>query len=276
MGLTFFKRISLFNARVSPIQISWLASCNTNGIDNIDYMIADHHVITKEEEKFYPEKVLKLSDVWNAHCGFDLERKAYQSPCEKNNFFTFGSLNNFHKISNEVLEAWCKILQKCKNSKLILKSSSFNCNIEQLKNKFQKFGVVNQINFLDVRRYPHKKDHMNVYQSIDLALDTFPYNGVTTTFEALWMGVPVLVLKGFNFNSKCGFSIIKNSNHTSLISDNIDEYIEKAIYFYENREEFIKFKKDLFNNILRTPLFDTKRFSKNFSSLLLNLKKNYK
>ena len=99
---------------------------------------------------------------------------------------------------------------------------------------------------------------------------------MTTTFEALWMGVPVLVLKGFNFNSKCGYSIIKNSNHTSLISDNIDEYIEKAIYFYENREEFIEFKKDLFNNILRTPLFDTKSFSKSFSNLLLNLKKNYK
>ena len=276
MGSTFFQRISIFNARVSPIQVSWLASCNTNGIDNIDYMIADHNVITKDEEKFYPEKILKMTDIWNAHCGYDLERKQYQSPCEKNDFFTFGSLNNFHKISDEVLEAWCKILQKCKNSKLILKSSSFDYNIEQLNNKFQKFGVENKINFLDVRKYPYKKDHMNVYKSIDLALDTFPYNGVTTTFEALWMGVPVLVLKGFNFNSKCGFSIIKNSNYTNLITDNIDRYVEKAIYFYENREEFIKFKQDLFNNILKTPLFNTKKFSKNFSNLLLNLKKNYK
>ena len=276
MGLTFFKRISLFNARVSPIQISWLATCNTNGITNIDYMIADHHVITKEEEKFYPEKIVKLPDIWNVHCGYDLERKPYQFPCEKNDFFTFGSLNNFHKISNEVLEAWCKILQKCKNSKLILKSSSFDCNIEQLNNKFHKFGVGDKVNFLDVRRYPHKKDHMNVYKSIDLALDTFPYNGVTTTFEALWMGVPVLILKGFNFNSKCGFSIIKNSNYTNLISYDIDEYIERAIYFYENREEFVRFKKDLFNNILNSPLFDTKKFSQNFGSLLLNLKKNYK
>lgn len=276
MGLTSFKRISLFNARVSPIQISWLATCNTNGIDNIDYMIADNHVITKDEEKFYPEKILKLPDIWNVHCGYDLERKPYQFPCEKNDFFTFGSLNNFQKISNEVLEAWCKILQKCKNSKLILKSSSFDCNIEQLNNKFHKFGVGDKVNFLDVRRYPKKKDHMNVYKSIDLALDTFPYNGVTTTFEALWMGVPVLVFKGFNFNSKCGFSIIQNSNYTNLISYDIDEYIKKAIYFYENREEFVRFKKDLFNNILNTPLFNTRNFSQNFSNLLLNLKKNYK
>ena len=60
MGVTFFERISLFNARISPIQISWLASCNTNGIENIDYMIADHNVITKDEERLYPEKILKL------------------------------------------------------------------------------------------------------------------------------------------------------------------------------------------------------------------------
>ena len=70
------------------------------------------------------------------------------------------------------------------------------------------------------------------------SLDTFPYNGVTTTFESLWMGVPVIVLKGFNFNSRCGYSIIKNTNFEMFISKDIDDYVKKAIYFYENREEF--------------------------------------
>ena len=83
MGVTFFERISLFGARISPIQISWLASCNTNGIENIDYLIADHNVITKDEENLYPEKILKLPEIWNAHCGYDLDRKPYQFPFEK-------------------------------------------------------------------------------------------------------------------------------------------------------------------------------------------------
>ena len=277
MGVTFFERISLFNARISPIQISWLASCNTNGIENIDYMIADHNVITKDEERLYPEKILKLPNIWNAHCGYDLDRKPYQFPFEKNDYFTFGSLNNFHKISDEVFEAWGEILQKCKNSKLILKSSSFDCNLDKIKTKFQKFGVENKVNLLDVRKFASKEDHINVYKTIDLALDTFPYNGVTTTFESLWMGVPVLILKGFNFNSKCGYSIIKNSTFTNLISNSIEDYTEKAIHFYENRDEFLKLKNELFNNILKTPLFDTKKFSRHFSNSLLSLKiKNYK
>ena len=157
MGVTFFERISLFSARISPIQISWLASCNTNGIENIDYMIADHNVITKDEENLYPEKILKLPEIWNAHCGYDLDRKPYQFPCKKNDYFTFGSLNNFHKISDEVLEAWGEILQKCKNSKLILKSSSFDCNLDKLKTKFQKFGVENKVNLLDVRKFIVKR-----------------------------------------------------------------------------------------------------------------------
>lgn len=273
MGVTFFERISLFGARISPIQISWLASCNTNGIENIDYLIADHNVITKYEENLYPEKILKLPEIWNAHCGYDLDRKPYQFPFEKNDYFTFGSLNNFHKISDEVFEAWGEILQKCKNSKLILKSSSFDCNFDKIKAKFQKLGVEDKVNLLDLRKFAHKEDHINVYKTIDLALDTFPYNGVTTTFESLWMGVPVLTLKGFNFNSKCGYSIIKNSKFTNLISISVEDYIKKAIYFYNNRDEFSKLKNELFNNILKSSLFDTKKFSKNFSDLLLSLKK---
>ena len=96
-----------------------------------------------------------------------------------------------------------------------------------------------------------------MYNDIDLALDTFPYNGVTTTFEALWMGVPVLVLKGFNFNSKCGFSIIKNSSFTDLISNDLDEYMKRLFIFIIIEKNFTV-KKELFNNILSTPLFDTK------------------
>ena len=154
-----------------------------------------------------------------------------------------------------------------------MKSSSFDYNLDKIKTKFQKFGVENKVNLLDVRKFADKEDHLNVYKTIDLALDTFPYNGVTTTFESLWMGVPVLILKGFNFNSKCGYSIIKNSTFTNLISNSIEDYTEKAIHFYENRDEFLKLKNELFNNILKTPLFDTKKFSRHFSNSLLSLKK---
>ena len=278
MGLTFIDRLSIFNSRVSPVQISWLATCNTNGLANIDYLIADENVIPKEEEHFYPEKIIKVSDIWNAHCGFEFERKKNKPPSENNEYFTFGSLNSFHKISEKTIEAWSEILLKCKNSKLLLKSSTFNCNQEKIRDKFDKFGVADKIVLDDARNYPYKDGHLNVYNKIDIAFDTFPYNGVTTTFEALWMGVPVIVLKGFNFNSKCGYSIIKNSNLHELIANSMQEYVEKSVYYYENRNEFLNLRNNIFDNILSTPLFQTKKFAKDFSQTMLRVinKSNYK
>ena len=110
-----------------------------------------------------------------------------------------------------------------------------------------------------------------MYKEIDLALDTFPYNGVTTTFEALWMNVPVLVLKGFNFNSRCGESIIKNSKLDYFIAKNKSEYIEKALYLSKNKEVIIKFRKQIYETILSSPLFESKRFSVNLQNSLLKL-----
>ena len=273
MGFTFPKRLAIFNSRVAPVQISWLATCNTVGFQDIDYLIADKNVINSDEEKFYPEKILKMPNIWNSHCGYDYDRKFYNSPCEDKDIFTFGSLNNFHKISDEIIEAWSQILKKTEKSKLILKSSSSNCNINIIREKFKKLGLDEKIKILDQKKFPYKQDHLNVYKDIDLALDTFPYNGVTTTFESLWMGVPVIVLKGLNFNSRCGYSIMKNSEFEEFISKDIDEYIKKAVYFYENREEFLDLKSKLFENILSTGLFDTKKFSEIFQKSLIDIHK---
>lgn len=270
MGFTSGNRIQIFNSRIAPIQISWLATCNTVGLKNIDYLIADKNVISEDEENWYPEKIIKMPDIWNVHSGMDFDRKFNKSPVIKNDFFTFGSFNNFHKISDEVIETWSKILQKNDRAKLVLKSSSF-CNNEVLKEKFKKFGVDQRVEILSKKNYPFKKDHLEVYNNIDLALDTFPYNGVTTTFEALWMGVPVLVLKGFNFNSKCGYSIMKNGNLDELIANNFEEYIELAVTLSENKEKFLEIRKKIFENILLTSLFDSKKFSKNFGKKLLEV-----
>ena len=271
MGFTSSDRIQIFNSRIAPIQISWLATCNTVGLKNIDYLIADKNVISEDEESWYPEKIIKMPDIWNVHSGMDFDRKFNESPVVKNDFFTFGSFNNFHKISDEVIETWSKILQKNDRAKLLLKSSSFGNHDKKLKEKFKKYGVDQRVEILSKANYPFKKDHLEVYKNIDLALDTFPYNGVTTTFEALWMGVPVLVLKGFNFNSKCGFSIMKNGNLDELIANNFEEYIELAVTLSENKEKFLEIRKKIFENILSTSLFDSKKFSKDFGKKLLEV-----
>jgi len=106
------------------------------------------------------------------------------------------------------------------------------------------------------------------YQEADIALDTFPYTGVTTSFEALWMNVPVLTMKGFNANSRCGESINLNANMEFFIAKNKEEYIEKAIYISRNLEKLDHYRDKLFHEILSSSLFDTNKFADEFLNKL--------
>ena len=270
-GLTSSKRIEIFKSRVSPVQVSWLAYCNTIGFKNIDYLIADNNLI-KSEENHYSEKIIKLKDIWNAHSGFDFKRDFSETPAKKNNYITYGSFNNFLKISDETVNVWSEILKKSQNSKLILKSSN-NCFPKRIIDIFKKNGVLNSIEFYNRVDYPSINEHLNLYRKIDIALDTFPFNGVTTSFEALWCGIPVLTMSGYNFNSRCGSSILKNANLDQLISKKPEDYIVKALELSNNIDKLSILRRDIFDRILNTPLFDTKKFASNFGSSLLEIYK---
>lgn len=269
MGLTSTNRIALFKNRLAQLQILWLGYNNTSGLSQMDYFIADTNLIKKNEINLYSEKILFLPSIWNCHSGFELQRKEYPTPMIENKFITFGSFNDFNKISDDVVETWSKILIKINNSKLILKSSDTHSN-NTLKRKFKKSGVLNSIIFMS--RKEIFEDHLNEYKKIDIALDTFPYNGVTTSFEAIWMCVPLLTLKGFNPNSRSGESINKNLNMNYFIANNKQEYVSKAIDLFNNFEKIIDAKKYLFNKALDSNLFNSKKFSKEFFE---NLEKIY-
>lgn len=270
MGFTNPYRLEIFKSRISPIQVSWLAYCNTLGFETIDYIIADNNLILKNEEKLYSEKIVRLPNIWSSHSGFTFEREFLDQPCKKEQIFTFGSFNNFKKISDETVDAWSSILQNVSNSRLILKSSTF-CNVSLLLKKFEKNGVKHKIEIFEKENFLKKKDHLDLYKKIDLALDTFPYNGVTTTFEALWMGVPTIVLKGYNFNSRCGESIIVNTGIDYLVAPNIKDYIKRASLLSQDKKKLNKIRKLLFDQVLSTPLFNAQGFAKNFGDLFFKL-----
>ena len=272
MGLSSLNRLSLFKNRLAPIQVLWLGYNNTSGLSQMDYLIADPNLIKKNEVKFYSEKILFLPNIWNCHSGFSILRKENPAPLIKNKHITFGSFNNTNKISDEVVSVWSNILKSTNNSRLIIKSSHVYSD-EILKEKFEKNKVLNQIIFLD--RKSSFKEHIDEYKKIDLALDTFPYNGVTTSFEAIWMGVPILTLKGFNPNSRAGESINKNLNMNYLIADNKDEYLLKAIELSKNFEKVIEIRKNIFDKALKSNLFNDKKFSKEFYESLEKIYLNH-
>ena len=264
-GFSSNHRLALFKNRLAPIQILWCGYTNTIGLKEMDYLIVDKNLIKPAEENLYNEKVIYLPSIWNCHSGYKYDRKENDTPSKKNQFITFGSFNNFKKINDEVIEVWSQILKKVKNSRLMLKTSVATSQ-ELYEEKFNKLGVLSSITFLKYNK--NFDDHLNEYKKIDIALDTFPWNGVTTSFEAIWMNVPVIVMDGYNFNSRCGSSINKNLNLTSLIGKNKEDYVNKAVSLAQNRQMLLNIRKDLFKNALKSPLFDQSKFSKDFFSSL--------
>ena len=262
MGYTSRNRIELFKNRMAKKQAIWMGYCNTTGVKNMDYIITDPNLIYENEKNLYSEEVIYLPEIWNCHSGFNFKRKENPPPIIKNNFITFGSFNNPAKMNETVIDCWANILKNIKNSKLIIKCANKERKLDRIEKLFKTRGVLDSVIFYT--RIDKVEDHLNLYKEIDIALDTFPYNGVTTSFEAIWMGVPVLTMAGYNFNSRCGESINKNLNMEYLIAQNEDEYVTKAVELNSDLDKYYEIRKKIFKNSENSPLFNRDSFSKNF------------
>ncbi|MDC0393194.1 peptide transporter [Candidatus Pelagibacter sp.] len=273
-GYTQGNRINIFKARSAPIQISWLGYCNSLGLENIDYLIADPYLIPENEYSLYTEKIIEMPKIWNA---LAVPKKIPNVSLENFNSasFDFGCLNNFQKISDRTVEIWSLIMNKTK-ANLVLKSSTVS-NDDLSKNlirKFEKHKV--DIKRLKIfQRVKGQNQHLEFYNKFHMSLDTFPYPGVTTSFESVLMGKPFLTLAGNNFNSRCGKSINLNLGLEEFIAKSEDEYIEKALYFYRNPGYLFEIVKNLRTKALASSLFDTSTFTKSFTSILQNIYKNH-
>ena len=268
-GFTSGNRFEVIARRCAKVQIEWLGYNNTLGIKNLDYLIADKNLINENEFDLYKEKILFLPKIWNVFAPPEILPDIELEEKNNNTIFTFCSFNNYQKISNRTVNVWSQIL-KHTNSQLLLKTSHAG-DIDDLKNnildKFINNGVSrDQIIFLKREKEIH--NHLKLYNKANIALDTFPYPGVTTSFEAIMMGVPVLTMKGFNMNSRCGESINKNIKMDHLIADNDEDYVKKAISFTKEKNNFEIYGQPLREKALSSPLFDAETFVKDFENLL--------
>ena len=266
MGYTSRNRIELYKTRLARKQIIWMGYCNTSGLKNMDYIITDPNLILKDEKKYYTEEILYLPEIWNCHSGLDFKRSENPAPFLKNNYLTFGSFNNPAKINENVVNCWSDILKKVEGSKMIIKCANRRRKLDRIEEIFKLNGVLDSVTFHT--RIDKVEDHLNLYKKIDIALDTFPYNGVTTSFEAIWMGVPVITMSGYNFNSRCGVSINRNLKMENLIASDEKDYVSKVIDLSKNTKKFLDLRKSIFVDALKSPLFDQERFSKSFFKVL--------
>lgn len=275
-GHTVYNRLIVFSYKPAPIQISWLGYFNTTGLPEIDYFIGDPYLSPTCENHHFTENIWNLPDSWlclNPPKEIILISKL---PALNNGYITFGCFGNLTKINNTVIKVWTEILNRVSNSKLFLKSKQFNdpIIINKIEKEFYFYGITKERLILES---PSSRDeYFDSYNKIDIVLDTFPYSGGTTSIDAIWMGVPVLTLKGDRFLSHLGESIAYNSGQENWIAKDQKDYINKAIAFSSNLKYLSELRYRLRNLVLKTPLFDTKRFANNFGNMLITMSKRIK
>ncbi len=247
MGYTDKNRSFIFTDRIAPIQINYLGYPGTLGSKSYEYIIGDKIIIGKKEERFYTEKVLRLKHFFPPNtCVKDISkektyfRKDFLIP---DNAFVFTCFNSNKKITQNEFNIWMNLLHKINDSILWLNKSN-NISEINLKREALKRNIDPERLFF-AERLKNKEQHLARYLISDLGLDTFNYNGHTTTSDALWTGLPVLTKIGKSFPSRVSASIIKSFELDELIASTEKEYEDKALFLARNRNEISKIKDKL-------------------------------
>ncbi|WPC41072.1 hypothetical protein [Clostridium sp. JS66] len=271
------NRLDVFAKRAAPIQVTWIGYPNTTGLKNMDYRITDNYADPEGlTDEYYSEKLIRMSKTFLCYSAAQCPDINKDIAAFRNKRITFGCFNNMAKITEDIIRIWCDILKKVDKSVLMLKNTAFLDDeiISYTKNRFLRYGVKeDQLNFIE--RDIKEKDHMNRYNDVDIALDTYPYNGTTTTCEAMYMGVPVITLAGKRHASRVGVSLLTNVGLSELIAYNEKEYIEKAVYLANDVENLKKIKLNLRNNMKESLLMQGDKFTRELEKMYRALWKNY-
>ena len=275
-GYSNQTRLPLFKQKVSPLQISWAGWLETTGLKEIDYIVGDPIVTPEEHKNFYVEKILQLPNIWCHLSTSDIKQiNTSHTPALINNYITFGCFNNMHKINNKVIEAWSEILHLVLNSKILIKNFQVNNSLykKRIINEFKKNNILDDRLIFEEDSIRDKL--LLSYNNIDIALDTFPYTGGTTSLETAWMCVPLLTIKGESFISRCGASINTNLNQDHWTANNIKQYIQLAKEYASDYKKLDINRSYLRNNSRKSAIFNSKLFSKNFAKALRKIWLDY-
>jgi len=228
-GHTANNRLSVFGRRAAPLQLSWIGYPATTGLSQMDYKVTDAWADPQgASDSWHSEKLLRLPEGFLC---YGPPRDAPTPAGERGDRpLTFGSFNNLSKVTEAVIDLWSALLQECPDARLLLKSRQLADDSvrERIVKAFQLNGIDEER--LDLKaRIASRKEHLALYNTVDVALDTFPYNGTTTTCEALWMGVPVITLAGELHAGRVGASLLHQLDLTDWIANSPEEYVSLVL-----------------------------------------------
>ncbi len=261
-GHTGDNRLKALSSKPAPVQVTYLGYPNTTGLDSIDYRLTDIWADPPQEKgRYYSEKLVYLPDGFLCFQAAANLPDVAPAPFNENGYITFGSFNNLQKMNINTIALWASVLNIVPNSRIVLKARGLgDKNARQrITKEFSQFGVARER--IKILSYEQKiTDHLMIYSLIDIALDTFPYNGTTTTCEALWMGVPVITLKGDMHLSRVGESIMQQANLIDLIAETPENYIEIVAGIAGNPDLLNHLRGNLRPHVRHSKLMDAKSF----------------
>lgn len=224
------NRLRMLARRLAPVQVTYLGYPNTTGVPAMDYRFVD--AVTDpapEADRFATEKLVRFAPTAWCYAPPEVAREVSVAPCSKGGGVVFGSFNNFPKVTDPWLRVWAQLLAQVAGARLLIKADGLGEPDvrQQVLERIAAAGLpLERVEVLP--RTPDTATHLALYSRVDIALDTFPYHGTTTTCEALWMGVPVVTLAGDRHAARVGASLLTAAGHPEWVATTPDEYVRIA------------------------------------------------
>ena len=254
----------LFALKPAPIQVAWLAYPGTTGLTTMDYRLTDPRLDPPGlYDAFYSEESIRLPDTFWCYDPLTSEPAINELPALKNGNITFGCLNNFCKLSTGVLKLWARVLTELPNSRLILLAPAGTVR-EVVRAEFTKNNVKPER--VEFTEFLPNAEYLKLYNRIDMVLDTFPYNGHTTSLDSFWMGVPVVTLIGNTVVGRAGLSQLHNLDLKELAAQTPEEYVDIATKLAGDLARLAELRRTLRERMKNSPLMDAKCFAHNIET----------
>ena len=256
------NRVEIAAYRPAPVQVSF-HDCATTGLDSMDYWLTDGLLHPEETDEKFTEELFRLP-VFYQFTLPDPIPDITPTPYLENGYVTFGSFSKPEKISEEVVSVWGNVLKNTENSKLLLKFRNLYSD-EAMKSiwrrRFEVEGI-DQERILFITGEHTQPEHLAHYNRVDIALDPFPFNGATTTFEAMLMGVPVISLEGTHFVGRVGATLLRQGDLPEFIAKNSEDYAKKATLLASSLASNPELRGFIRQNLLASSLFNAESYTK--------------
>jgi len=274
-GFTKDARADIFSYRAAPVQVNYLGYPGTMAAEYMDYLVADPVLIPEHLQQFYTEKIVYLPDTYQVN---DATRRIADKAFTREELklpktgFVFCCFNNNFKITPDTFDCWMRILKRVEGSVLWLLEDNPHVPTNLRREAVQRGVDADRLVFAGRVMVP---EHLARHRQADLFLDTLPYNAHTTASDALWAGLPVLTCLGESFAGRVAASLLNAVHLPELITSTQEEYEAKAIELATDPGKLIEIRRQLENNRLSSPLFDSDRFTRHIEAAYQEMYERY-